>query len=181
MASVINLEKELSVLVQDLGDENGLVRQRARLNLAHIGRASIPALLEALESPNLQTRWEAIKVLGELHAEAAAAPLANLLLDDDIGIRWSAMERLVRIGRTAMHPLLEVFVKNFDSPLMREGLHHILHVFKDQYMLTEQEIILFEKLDNEAMSGFQLGWNSEEAWAAEKALEALDQIQIKKR
>lgn len=174
MTSSINIEKEISTLVEDLGNENGLVRQRARLNLVHIGKAGIPALLEALESPNVHTRWEATKVVGELRAEAAATPLANLLRDGNVNIRWAAMESLVRLGRASLRPLLEVFVKNFDSSLMREGVHHILHVFKDMYMLTEQETALFEKLDKEAFYNFQLGWNSEGAWAAEKALEALD-------
>jgi len=177
MAPAINSEKEISALVEQLGDENGLVRQRARLNLAHIGKASIPDLLKALESPNMHTRWEATKVVGELRAETAATSLANLLRDDNADIRWAAMESLTRIGRASMRPLLEVFVKNFDSSLMREGVHHILHVFKDMYMLTEQETRLFEKLDKDAFYNFQLGWNSEGAWATEKALEALDRSQ----
>ncbi|MDQ3004378.1 MAG: hypothetical protein M3R47_03220 [Chloroflexota bacterium] len=74
-----------------------------------------------------------------------------------------------------MRPLLKLFTKNFDSPLMREGLHHILHVFKDRDLLTEQEITLFEKLHKQEISGYQTSWNSEAAWIAEKALEALDQ------
>jgi hypothetical protein len=177
MEPAINSEKEISALVEQLGDENGLVRQRARLNLAHIGKASVPALLKALESPNVHARREATKVVGELRAESAATSLANLLRDGNVDIRWAAMESLTRIGRASMRPLLEVFVKNFDSSLMREGVHHILHVLKDMYMLTEQETRLFEKLDKEAFYNFQLGWNSEGAWAAEKALEALDKFQ----
>jgi hypothetical protein len=167
-------KNELSILITSLSDENGLVRQRARLNLVHIGKAGIPALIEALKSQNVHTRWEAVKILGELRATETAAPLANLLLDYDTGIRWSAMESLIYLGRVSLRPLLELFTKNFDSPLMREGLHHILHVFKDRYLLTEQEIVLFEKLHDQRISGFLTSWNSEAAWTAEKVLEALD-------
>lgn len=181
MTSAINLEKEISTLVEDLGSENGLIRQRARLNLAHIGKAGVPALLKALESPNVHTRWEATKVVGELRSEVAATSLANLLCDGNVNIRWAAMESLIRIGRASMRPLLEVFVKNFDSSLMREGVHHILHVFKDMDMLTEQETILFEKLNEEAFYNFQVGWTSEGAWAAEKVLETLKDIRVRNK
>jgi len=177
MKPEINLEKEISTLIDDLGDENGLVRQKARLNLAHLGKESVPELLKAIHSSNTNTRLGAIKVLGELHATEAAQPLVPMLMDDNPDIRWSTMESLIRIGHTSMRPILEMFVRNFDSTLMREGVHHILHVFKDQYMLNGYEITLFRELDKQRLAGFQTGWNSEAAWAAEKALEALDKIQ----
>ena len=172
-SSSITSQSEIPPLIADLGNENGLVRQRARLHLVHIGRAGIPLLLEALKSPSVRIRWETVKVLGDLRVAETAAPLTDMLLDDNTGIRWSAMEGLIHLGRTSLRPLLELFTKNFNSPIVREGLHHILHIFKDRHMLNKQETILFEKLNRMGVSGFQTSWNSEAAWAAEKALEVL--------
>lgn len=166
-------ENEIPDLIAKLGDENGLVRQRARFSLIHLGAASIPAAVNALKSSDMHTRWEAVKVLRELRNPEAAAPLANMLLDDDTGVRWSAMEGLINLERAALRPLLELFTKKFDSPIVREGLHHILHVFKDRGLLNEKELALFKKLDKMEIGGFLTTWDSDAAWTAEKALEAL--------
>lgn len=164
---------QLSKLIDALGDDNGLVRQRARLQLEHFGRESIPALLEALQSPNAHIRWEAVQALGEIRDPKTATELVNMLMDEDTGVRWSAMEGLSRMGRDCLRPLLDCFVKNFDSLWMREGVHHILRVLKDRHKLNDRENILFEELDKQAVPGFQSGWTGQQAWAAEKALEAL--------
>jgi HEAT repeat protein len=172
----ISFEKQpLSKLIDALGDEDGLVRQRARLHLEHLGQESIPALLEALKSPNVHIRWETVRALSEIRDPKTAAALVNMLMDEDTGVRWSAMESLSRMGRDCLHPLLESFIKNFDSLWLREGLHHILRVLKDRNKLNDRENILFEELDKQAIPGLESGWTSQQAWAAEKALEVLDQ------
>ena len=168
-------ERHSSERIADLGDSDLLMRQRARSLRAYRDQESVLALLEALESPNERTRWEAVKALGEMRAPESISALTNMLIDQNTGIRWAAMESLIRMGRESLRPVLEKFVKNFDSPWMREGLHHILHVLKDRHQLNDLEIALFEKLDEQCIPGFESGWTSEQAWAAEKALEALDQ------
>lgn len=168
-------EPQISELITGLGDADGLKRQRARILLVHIGRESIPALLEALNSPNVHVRWEAVEALGEIHAPEAAADLTDRLMDEDIGVRWAAMESLIRMGRNSLQPLLEKFTKNFDSPWLRRGVHHILHVLKDRHELNDSEISLYEALDEQTIPGFTSNWTPEQAWAAEKALELLDQ------
>jgi HEAT repeat protein len=165
---------QLSNLINALGDGDGLARQRARLQLEHIGQESIPALLEALENPNTHVRWEAVRVLGEIRDPKTAAKLVKMLMDEDTGVRWGAMESLSRMGRKCLHPLLESFIKNFDSLWLREGVHHILRVLKDRHELNDRENILFDELDKQAVPGFESGWTSQQAWAAEKALEVLD-------
>jgi HEAT repeat protein len=175
MPTVSNEKKQLSKLINALGDKDGLVRQRARLQLEHLGQESIPALIQALESPNVHIRWEAVRALGEIRNSKAAAALVNMLMDEDIGVRWSAMESLSRMGRDCLHPLLESFIKNFDSLWLREGVHHILRVLKDRNKLNDRENILFEELDKQTIPGIESSWTSQQAWAAEKALEVLDQ------
>ena len=72
-------------------------------------------------------------------------------------------------------------IKDFEALWLREGVHHILRVFKDRHELNDQEIALFEKLDKQCIPGFESGWTSEQAWAAEEALEALDKEAILSR
>ena len=138
-------------------------------------------MLEALQSQDMHVRWEAVQALGELRVPETAAPLTKMLMDEDTGVRWAAMESLIRMGRDSLRPLLDTFTKNFDSPWMREGVRHILRVFNDHHILKDREIILFEELEKQAIPGFESGWNSQEAWAAEKALEELDRDIIQSR
>jgi len=171
---VSHLENRIPDLITKLGDGDELTRQHARLLLEHLDHLCIPALLNALKSANGNARRETIRVLGEIRNPQTAPALVDMLLDEDFSVRWAAMESLIRIGRDSLHPLLEKFTKNFDSPWLREGLHHILRVLKDRNELNNFEIALFDKLDKRAIPGFESGWNSEQAWAAEKALEILD-------
>lgn len=168
------LAQEIPDLVQNLGAEDPFARQHARLILVHLGSVSIPALLEALESANTYKRWEAARALGDMQGPQITLALSNMLMDQDFSVRWVAMEGLIQHGREALPPMLEVFTKNFDSVWMREGVRHVLHVLKDRHQLRELEIKLFDILSQQAVPGFEGGWTGEAAWAAEKALEALD-------
>ena len=180
MNAKIDIEKEspISELIEDLGNTNYLTRQRARLLLVHRNQEGIPALIKALNSHNVNTRWEAVQALGEIRIPETAPVLTEMLMDEDTSVRWAAMESLIRMGRDSIRPLLEKFVKDFGSLWMREGTHHILRVLKDRHELNDLEITLFEKLDEQSIPGFESGWNSEQAWAAEQALEALDREAI---
>lgn len=174
----IKSDTPISELIEELGNTDFLTRQRARLLLVHRDRKSIPALTQALNSRNVHTRWEATQALGEIRAPETAHLLVNMLMDEDTGVRWAAMESLIHMGRDSLHPILEKFIKNFDSLRLREGVHHILRVLKDRHELNELEITLFEKLDDQSIPGFESSWNSQQAWAAERALEVLDREEI---
>lgn len=169
-----NPEYQVSNLITSLGDQNRLVRQQARLLLVQIGHENIQALLEALKSKNTNTRWEAAKVLGEIGDSQTASALTSLLMDEDAGVRWAAADALIGLKRNSLRSLLEGFIHNFDSPWYREGLHHILHVFRDRGLLRKEELAVFTMLNKQDFPGFETGWTGEGAWAAEKALEVLD-------
>ena len=170
----ISTESSISELITDLADEKYLTRQRARLLLVHHAPESIPALLDALDSQDSNTRWEAVRALRDIRDPETAPALTEMLMDEDTGVRWAAMESLIRMERDCLRPLLEKFIKDFGSIWMREGTHHILHVLKDRYLLNAEELRLFNALDRQSIPGIQSSWNSEQAWAAEKALENLD-------
>jgi len=166
-------------LLANLGSEDALTRQYARLMLVHQGEENIPALINALNTGNSHTRWEAAHALGNFHSPVAGAALAQKLMDEDFSVRWVAMESLLKFGRAGLLPMLEVFAKRFDSVWLREGVHHILRVMKGRHNLNEAELHLFDVLDKQARTSFSTGWTSEEAWAAEKALELLDREKVK--
>jgi HEAT repeat protein len=177
----IKTDLQIPDLIAELGNNDFLKRQHARLLLVHREPESIPALVDALKSHDAQIRLEAVSALGKIRDPKTASPLTDMLMDEETGVRWAAMESLINIGREALRPLLEKFIKDFESLWLREGVHHILHVFKDRHELHEQEIALFEKLDEQCIPGFESGWTSQQAWAAEKALEALDKEAILSR
>jgi len=174
-------EQKFPELIAELGDNDYLKRQRARLLLVHRAPESIPALLGALENPKAQIRQEAVSALGDIRDPETASALTDMLMDEETSVRWAAMESLIRMGRDSLRPILEKFVKDFDSLWLRESVHHILRVLNDRNELDEKEIALFEKLDEQCIPGFEPSWNSQEAWAAEKALEALDREAILSR
>jgi len=172
------IELQIPDLITELGNNDILKRQHARLLLVHRKPGSIPALLDALKSPDVQMRWETVSALGDIRDPETAPALTEMLMDEDTGVRWAAMESLLNMGRKALRPILEKFIKDFESLWLREGVHHILHVLKDRHELNEQEIALFKKLDEQCIPGFETSWTSQQAWAAEKALEALDREAI---
>jgi HEAT repeat protein len=161
-------------LINDLGNDDYLTRQRARLLLVKRENESVPSLLKALKSQDVHVRLESVQTLGEIRDPETAPALTEMLMDEDIGVRWAGMESLIHMGRDSIRPLLEKFVKKFSSSWMREGTLHILRVLKDRHELNDLEIVLFEKLDEQIIPGIEPVWNSEQVWAAEKALEALD-------
>ena len=167
-------DEQFTSLISQMGDENGLVRQRARLTLVRLGKDSLPYLRDALHRQNVYIRGEAVKALGEFNEPDILPDLTAMLMDDEVGVRWTAAESLIKQDRAALRPLLQSFIHNFDSPWMREGLHHILHVLKDRNLLNIKELVLFENLDKHAIPGLTAGWTGDAAWAAEKALEILD-------
>lgn len=179
--TIPTVDAQIPKLIADLSDERGLVRQRARLQLEHIGLESIPALLETLQSQNVRARWEAVQALGELRIPETAGPLSEMLMDEDTGVRWTTMEGLIRMGRASLRPMLDTFIKHFDSIWMREGVRHILRVLNDRKKLKDREIILFEELEKQTIPGIELNWTNQQVWAAEKALEVLDREKIQSR
>ena len=181
LPTIPDTKQKIPELIAELGVRDSFKRQHARLLLAQLEPESIPALLSALESPRAEIRREAVNVLGDIRAIETAPALIDTLMDEETSVRWAAMEGLIHMGRDVLHPILEKFVKHFDSLWLREGVHHILRVFRERHELNEQEIALFEKLDEQYIPGFEPTWNGQEAWAAERALEVLDQEEIQSR
>jgi HEAT repeat protein len=159
-------DKIVQRLINELSSSDGSARKNARLQLIGIGKAAIPGLIEVLSAGNRNARWEATKVLRVLKDTAAAAPLVEALKDDDVGVRWSAMEGLIYLEEACLEPLLMALTKDFSSVWLREGAHYILRVLNTKINLDESIVKVMEALEGPVPA---VGV----AWAAEKAWEAL--------
>jgi hypothetical protein len=55
-------EKEISKLIQDLGDDSFQTREKASKRLLEIGEPALPALQKALKSEDAEVRWRASRI-----------------------------------------------------------------------------------------------------------------------
>ena len=116
----------INSLVAELGDGDGLVRERARLTLVYIGEPAVASLIEALTDSRQSVRWEAAKALSDI-ADPAAAPALVVALEDRVfDIRWLAAKGLIAIGYKSIVPLLKALIGRPDSVWLRQGAHHVL-------------------------------------------------------
>lgn len=121
--------ERISTLIADFDSNDGSARETARQRLVDIGGPAVAPLTEALKSGDIQTRWEAAKALGEIADPAAAPALVRALHDDEFGIRWLAAEGLILVGPEGLRSLLGALTENSDSPLLRQGAHHVVRTF----------------------------------------------------
>jgi hypothetical protein len=169
-----DLQDQITDLLSELHDEDGLRRQKARLTLIHLGWEAAPALIDVVANETGRARWEAIEALERIKDPAATPVLVDALLDEDVNVRWAASQALIELDRAAIKPLLEGLTKHFESPWLREGAHHVLHVLMDRGRLMPKEIKVFEALEGVEPI-------VEAPWAAEAALEDIGFIKEKRR
>lgn len=170
-----DLNSQIESLINDLHNDDGLERQRARLGLIDIGHEAVAALIDVVQQEEGQARWEAIEALSRLIAPNAVPALIDALMDDDTGIRWAASNALITQDRAALKPLFAALVKpnRFGSAQFRQGAHHILHVLRDRHRLLSKEIKVLQALEG-------IEPEAEVPWAAEAALENLEHVRRKK-
>jgi len=120
-------KETIESLVTGLAGKDGIERVRARRSLVTIGADAVPALVEALGSPDQYVRWEAAKALGQIGDPVAAKALLRALEDRTFDVRWLAAEGLIVIGREGLRPLLQALIEQPKPVWLREGAHHVLH------------------------------------------------------
>ena len=69
-------------LIKDLMSDDGVVRNKARLELVEMGECTIDFLAELVNNSNDRTRWEAIKAMGEIKSPFAIPFLVDALEDE---------------------------------------------------------------------------------------------------
>jgi HEAT repeat protein len=118
---------EIDQLVRDLASADGMIRRRARETLVDLGSPAVASLVELLNDPRNQVRWEAASALGAIADPAAAEALVALLGDRVFDVRWLAAKGLIAVGRDSALPLLHGLITSSGSKLFREGAHHVIH------------------------------------------------------
>ncbi len=127
-----NESKIISSLITRLESKDGLVRENARVKLVNIGKDAVPSLINMVSSKNDDTRWEAVKALGQI-ADPSSSPAVIKALEDEVfDVRWLAAEALLNIGTESIPPLLKALFENPNSLFLREGAHHVI-----RYMMKE--------------------------------------------
>lgn len=93
---VIQSKESLVALIQTLSDEDEAVRQEAVSSLVEVGKPSLPHVIAAFDSDNVQTRRYAATTAGRLGilGRDAIPGLAKLLNDSDPQVRESAAAAL---------------------------------------------------------------------------------------
>ena len=128
------MERYISLLQSNDGSE----RTKAREALIKIGKPVAPYIMALLTHPLNHIRWEACKTLERIREPKTAPLLAKRLMDDDMDVRWVAADALIELERYAIVPLLELIEEQFDSPVLREAAHHVLHSLKEFHLLDKK-------------------------------------------
>ena len=154
----------IELLVAQLQSPDGLVRMKARETLIQIGKQATPSITPLLAHPNELVRWEACKTLEHIRDPKTALSLSQMLLDEDMDVRWVAADALIELEHHAIVPVLEIIEEYFESPMVREAVHHVLHSLKEQMVMDEQTNQVLESLKVNELP-------SKAAFAAEHALD----------
>ena len=160
----MSTKEEIKNYLVELEADDIEVRNIARRQLASIGPEVIPDLINQLKTDRQRCRWEAAKILGEIHDETAVDALVEALLDDSISVHWVATESLIRYGQGAILPLLEGITRHFDSMRFRQGAYHILHVMENFHQLEPEVQEVLDTLR-------EIEPSVSAPWAAERAIE----------
>ncbi len=114
----------ISGLSDGLRENNDDIRRRASRELYQLGDDAIPILIEALKYSYSETRYTAVKTLGDLRAGIAVPYIAPLFNDAHDKVVAGAIEALISIGDQSCVELLEPLVSDprmSDSNLFNIG------------------------------------------------------------
>ncbi|HEX6107910.1 MAG TPA: HEAT repeat domain-containing protein [Ktedonobacteraceae bacterium] len=94
--------------------------------LVRLGRAAVPALLEASNSNSTWMRWQAIRALGAIRDRRALPVLVGTLSDTDHSVAWMGAKGLTQFGRLSLEPVLQLLVKAEMTPWLVETASYVL-------------------------------------------------------
>lgn len=119
-------ESAVSALGQALQGRDRAVGIEAATALAHVGKASVPILIEALKDKNVEVRHAAVYALGEIGAEAESAVplLIPFLGETNEPLRNSTVYTLSRIGPSEISTLISLL--NNGDARTREAAEKVL-------------------------------------------------------
>lgn len=105
----------LPFLIDALNHENWVVRKNVSAVLGKFGIMAIPELLKVLHAGDDDSRYWAIKALGNIGADACE-PLLQFLNDASWQVRKNSADSLSEIGIAVVKPLIAQLVKKVPGP-----------------------------------------------------------------
>ncbi len=143
-------DQRINELISSLASHEGVVRQRARHELVHLGNIIVPSLVRHLEDKNDRMRWEIAKIFEELKDASAAPAMVTLMGDDVPGVRWLAAEGLIILKEEALVPLLQGVQAHSHSAYFREGVRHVLHAIERDGSASKELLEVLDALEGVA-------------------------------
>jgi hypothetical protein len=121
-------EKQTAIekLIEALSSSEAVLRTEARKSLVLTGEPAIIPLAASMAGKGRDTRLEIIRTLAEIRQPQVAFYVVKALEDDDPGVRWTATEGLIALGRKGLISLLEALTSNPDSLWLRNGAHDVM-------------------------------------------------------
>lgn len=104
-------EMKIESLIQNMADDNILVKVDAVKNLVGVGEPAVEPLINATKNTNPDIRENSAYALGKIGDPKAVEPLIELLDDSYSEVQYAASIALANIGEPALEPLVE-FIDN---------------------------------------------------------------------
>jgi hypothetical protein len=95
--------------------------------LVKLGRAAVPALLEASTSNSTWMRWQSIRALGAIRDRRALPVLVAALSDLDHSVAWMGAKGLVQFGRLSVEPVLQLLMTAEMTAWLVETASYVLN------------------------------------------------------
>jgi HEAT repeat protein len=127
-------------LVEQLSDQSGRVRERARHTLVFIGPPALPLVEGLADSRVKRTRWEAAKTVAAIADPSSMPVLLRLLGDPESDIRWIAAEGLIRLGNRSIPEVLNLLIEEPASVDIRRAVRHVLHHLAADNMVVAETV-----------------------------------------
>ena len=128
--------------IRDLGSQNGIQRQYARLAMVDIGEPAIDILVVLAMHPQWTIRWEAVNALSLMRNAVTAPVLINALEDTNESIRWVAAHGLITLGKPGLISLLEALSSYKLSAILRKNAHYILEEISKRHPIPGVKLLL---------------------------------------
>jgi HEAT repeat protein len=128
--------------ISELGSQNGLRRQHARLAMVAIGEPAIDILAVLAMHPQYVIRWEAVQALSQMKNAVTAPLLINALEDEYQSIRWVATHGLIALGKKGLIALLEVLSSYKLTGILRHGACYVIKEISKRYHLSGVEDLI---------------------------------------
>ena len=162
----LHLVSACQALVAALNTRDEALASQVRQALLQIGSKAVPALLEAVHSPDPWVRWHVLRALGDLRDARCIPALVEALADSDQAVAWMAARDLALMGSPVVKPVLELLIRVPCTPWLAQTAGYVLRQQRNPPQLAAI-------LQPVVQSMYDVDYRITVPMAAERALEQL--------